>query len=335
MTNPMQSKSRGTLYGLCIGDALAMPVHWYYNRQALFEDYGLVTDYLAPRNPHPDSILWRSEYVAPNSKGEILHAQAQYWGQKNIHYHQFLKAGENTLNVKICRLLIESLNQNNAYREDDFLKRYISFMTTPGNHQDTYIEECHRNFFANYAIGRPLRMCGLEEKHIGGLIGIVPVVVFYFNRPEKAREAALAHLALTHPGPKMETAGTLIIDILLAVLNGTPLKAAILENLEAQKNPLLGYPFLKWLDDPDDWVVGPRFSTACYVEDSVPAVIYLALKYHDDPQRALIVNTNLGGDNAARGSVLAALLGAAHGVETFPDRWVQGLLEPLPDLLSP
>ncbi|MBT8370795.1 MAG: ADP-ribosylglycohydrolase family protein, partial [Deltaproteobacteria bacterium] len=169
----------------------------------------------------------------------------------------------------------------------------------------------------------------------GGLIGIVPVVVFYFNRPEKAREAALAHLALTHPGPKMETAGSLIIDILLPVLNGTPLKAAILENLEAQKNPLLGYPFLKWLDDPDDWVVGPRFSTACYVEDSVPAVIYLALKYHDDPQRALIVNTNLGGDNAARGSVLAALLGAAHGVETFPDRWVQGLLEPLPDLLSP
>jgi len=37
----------------------------------------------------------------------------------------------------------------------------------------------------------------------------------------------------------------------------------------------------------------------------------LALKYHHDPEKALIANTNLGGDNAARGSVLGALLGAA------------------------
>jgi ADP-ribosylglycohydrolase len=43
----------------------------------------------------------------------------------------------------------------------------------------------------------------------------------------------------------------------------------------------------------------------------------------------------LGGDNAARGAVLGALLGAAHGVENFPDRWAQGLLKPLPDLNLP
>jgi len=30
----------------------------------------------------------------------------------------------------------------------------------------------------------------------------------------------------------------------------------------------------------------------------------MALKYHDDPQEALIANTNLGGDNAGRGAVL-------------------------------
>ena len=39
MQNPKNSKSRGALYGLCIGDALSMPVHWYYNRQALNRDY--------------------------------------------------------------------------------------------------------------------------------------------------------------------------------------------------------------------------------------------------------------------------------------------------------
>jgi ADP-ribosyl-[dinitrogen reductase] hydrolase len=335
MTNSVHDRSHGTLQGLCIGDALAMPVHWYYNRQALNEDYGLVTDYLTPRNPHPDSILWRSSYGAPNSNGEILHDQAQYWGKKGIHYHQFLKAGENTLNVKIGRLLIESINETGKYDADDFLRRYIAFMTTPGNYRDTYIEECHRNFFANFARDIPPRKCGVAEKHIGGLIGIVPVVAFYFTQPDKAREAALAHLALTHPGLKMATAGSLMINLLLKVLNGIPLKAAILAEIEAQNNPLLGHPFTKWLDDPDDWVIGPRLSTACYVEDAVPAVVYLALKYHGDPENALIANTNLGGDNAARGAVLGALLGAAHGVEKIPDRWTQGLLEPLPDLYRP
>jgi ADP-ribosylglycohydrolase len=332
MTDPIHTRARDTLYGLFIGDALAMPVHWYYNRQTMNRDYGRVTDYMAPRNPHPDSILWRSSYRAPNATGEILHDQARYWGQKGIHYHQFLKAGENTLNVKICRVLIESINQSGTYDADDFLRRYIAYMTTPGNHRDTYIEECHRNFFANYARGIPPRQCGVAEKHIGGLIGIVPVVAYYFNQPDKAREAAMAHLALTHPGYKMETAGSLVIDILLKVLNGISLKAAILEEIAAQRHPLLGHPFKKWLDDPDDWVIGPRLSTACYVEDSVPAVVYLALKYHDDPEQALIVNTNLGGDNAARGSVLGALLGASCGIERFPRRWFEGLIDPPSDI---
>jgi ADP-ribosylglycohydrolase len=131
----------------------------------------------------------------------------------------------------------------------------------------------------------------------------------------------------------METAGSLIIDLLLKVLSGNPLNEAILEGIEAQNNPLLGHPFKKLVNEPDDRVIGPRFSTACYVEDSVPAVVYLALKYHDDPENALIANTNLGGDNAARGAVLGALLGAAHRVEKFRERWVDGLLHPLPDLL--
>ncbi len=330
--NTTSDRVQGALYGLYIGDALAMPVHWYYNRQALFEDYGRVADYLQPRNPHPDSILYRSSYSVTDPRGDILHDQKPFWGQKGIHYHQFLEAGENTLNVKLCSLLIESINQHGGYDADDYLKRYIAFMTTPGNHRDTYIEECHRNFFSNYARGVPPRQCGNIEKHIGGLTGIIPVVVFYHNRPEQARAEGLAHLALTHPGRKMAEAADLIITLLLKALNGVSLKDAILSEIRAQKNPLMGHPYLKWLDDPDEWVIGPRFSTACYVEHSVPAVIYLALKYRNDPEKALVANTNLGGDNVYRGAVLGALLGADKGLGGFPSRWVRGLVDPPPEL---
>ena len=327
-----EERCAGALWGLYIGDALAMPVHWYYDRSALYADYGRVADYEAPRNPHPDSILFRSAYTPPHPRGEILHDQARYWGEKGVHYHQFLKAGENTLNVKLCSLLIESLNAKGGYDAEDYLQRYIGFMTTPGRHRDTYIEECHRNFFANYARGVPPRRCGTTEKHIGGLPGIVPVAVFYHARPQAAREAAFEHLALTHPGEKMKTAAAAVLGLLLEVLAGAPLDQALRAMISAQENPLLGHPFVKLLEEPDDWVIGPRFSTACYVEHSVPAVLYLALKYHRDPETALVVNTNLGGDNVYRGAVLGALLGAEHGRRGFPRRWVEGLLQAPPPL---
>jgi ADP-ribosylglycohydrolase len=331
----MKSRKRGCLYGLFIGDALAMPVHWYYDRLALQRDYGHVRDFLAPRNPHPDSILWRSSYEPISKAGNILHEQAQFWGQRGIHYHQFLKAGENTLNLKLCALLMDSLNAKRGYDADDYLKRYINYMTTPGNHRDTYVEEYHRHFFAKYAQGVPPRKCGVQEKHIGGLVGVVPIVVFYKDDPEKARKAALEHLSLTHLGPKMEDATVLLGGLLLQILNGLPLKEALTAEMGKQRSPFAGYPFLKWLDETDDLVVGRRFSTACYVEESVPSVIYLALKYHDDPENGLIANTNLGGDNAYRGAVLGALLGAANGIEAFPERWIKGLRHPPPELAKP
>jgi ADP-ribosyl-[dinitrogen reductase] hydrolase len=79
-------------YGSLVADAVAMPVHWYYDRDALRAEYSEITGYLTPKNPHTGSILWRSEYKALNEKGEILHDQAVYWGQRGVHYHQFLKA---------------------------------------------------------------------------------------------------------------------------------------------------------------------------------------------------------------------------------------------------
>ena len=147
-------RKQGCLPGAFLGDALAMPVHWYYDRGALERDYGRVTDLVAPKSPHADSILWRSSYAAPNAKGEILHDQAPYWGRRGVHYHQFLAAGENTVNMQLARELLESLRACGGYERADYLRRYLEFMTTPGKHRDTYLEECHRNFFTNYARGK-------------------------------------------------------------------------------------------------------------------------------------------------------------------------------------
>ena len=322
-----RDRAEGALFGLFIGDALAMPAHWYYNTAALRRDYGYITDYLQPRNPHPDSILWRSKYAVSDPRYDILHDQARFWGKPGVHYHQFLKAGENTLNLKLCRLLLQSLKEKGGYDPDDYLKRYIDFMTTADSHQDTYLEEYHRHFFDRLAEGRSPRKCGVQEKHIGGLVGLVPIIVHYRHEPQTAASAAQDHLSLTHRGPRMERSADFLIQTLLRVLQGEALLAVLTSEIKTQRNPFFGHPFSKWLDQRDEIVVGRHLSTACYVEDAVPAVIYLAYKYAENPERGLVVNTNLGGDNAHRGAILGALLGAANGLASFPERWVKGMVD--------
>jgi len=141
--------------GSLVGDAVAMPVHWYYNTLALDRDYGAIDRYLAPRNPHPDSILWRSHYQPLNKKGDILHEQARYWGQKGIHYHQFLVAGENTLNLKLARELFQWITDRKNYDPSAWLEHYIACMRNSHWHRDTYVEEYHRAFFTNLSRGKP------------------------------------------------------------------------------------------------------------------------------------------------------------------------------------
>jgi len=51
---------RGCLWGMFVGDALAMPVHWYYDVAALQRDHGEVRDYRSPLPHHPDAIMSRS-----------------------------------------------------------------------------------------------------------------------------------------------------------------------------------------------------------------------------------------------------------------------------------
>jgi ADP-ribosylglycohydrolase len=80
---------------------------------------------------------------------------------------------------------------------------------------------------------------------------------------------------------------------------------------------------LEPLDDLE--VIGRVLSPACYVDDSVPATLYLARKYVDRPEDGLVANTMAGGDNCYRGAVLGTLLGAASGVAGWPERWRRGM----------
>ena len=330
-TLSLDERLKGALTGMFIADALAMPVHWYYDTLALVRDYGRVTDYIQPKNPHPDSILHRSSYTPPDPSADILHDQAQYWGKKDIHYHQFLLPGENTLNLKLAREFILYLDGHKEYSAEEWLERMVAFLTTPGTHNDTYVEEYLREFFLKRSRGLPLTECGRkDEKHIGGFSLMLPLLIAYGDRPGHAVDLALNHLALTHGGAGMHRWGRLLGLLLADLLKGVAMTTAVRAAAENSEVDLDIDTLGSLRDYPDNTVVGMHYSSACYVDYAVPATLYLALKYQDAPEEGLIANTMCGGDNCGRGAVLGALLGAVNGAQGWPSRWLDGLLHPPP-----
>ena len=318
----LNSSQIGMLWGTLVADALAMPVHWYYQRDAILRDYGSIAGYLKPKNPHPDSILWRSQYEPLNKRGDILHDQSAFWGVRGIHYHQFLEAGENTLNAQLALILAGQIKEDQGYDASKFLQRYLDFMLTPGAHHDTYVEECHRRFFESYARGKALERCGAADGHIGGLFSVAPMVAMLNLTWPELRKRVSQQVSLTHRHEGVLKSAEVMARVLWAVHEGEPLREAIEQHgndfFSARKAS-------RWLDQSDASVMDHHFSAACYIEHAFPVTLYLAWKYADDLRGGLLANTHLGGDNCHRGMMLGAMLGAAVGKEGIPGPWIQGL----------
>ncbi|MDB4265312.1 ADP-ribosylglycohydrolase family protein [bacterium] len=291
--------------GSLIADAFAMPVHWYYDREALDRDYPHLDTFRAPLPHHPDSILWRSNFTPLNEKADILGDQAPFWGQRNIHYHQNLKAGENTANFKLAQALHEQVSAHGDYDPTRWVLRYIELMLTPNWHRDTYLEEYHRAFFNRYAAGKNILKCGISDEHIGGL-ATVPALLAALPEGDQ-RQTIKTHVTLTHRHSNVLRAADCLTRLLQEIAGGTPLRAAL---MTAAGDWFSTRKATDWSRQPDRSVIGQRFSPACYIAQAFPASLYLAWKYHDDLPGAIIANAKVGGDNCHRGAVVGSLVAA-------------------------
>jgi ADP-ribosyl-[dinitrogen reductase] hydrolase len=257
----------------------------------------------------------------------ILKGKKKFWGVSGTHYHRGMKAGENTLNALCARVLMRSMTGAKAYSQPSFLRDYVAFMTEPDTHNDTYAESYHRDFFSNWALGVAPEKCAGPEKHdtpsVGGFVTLPPLVIASLDLPEDDFARTIkSHLFLTHKSESLATYAQLYATLLRDVLKGADLRAS------AQATGMrLGLNMEEILSRglPDNEVVGGMFGNACYISDSFPCVLYLAVKYAESMEDGLLANTNAGGECCHRGSVLGSLLGAALGTRTTPDALIQGL----------
>ena len=336
MASSITERARAALKNAFIGDALAMPVHWFYNPADIYKAFPLgIEQFEDAPTFHPSSIMslhstqqgGRANKASASQNeivGEvILKGKRQYWGKDNVHYHQGMKAGENTLNAHCARIVL--ICALKGYDANEFLNQYINFMRADEpKHSDTYAESYHRGFFANLEQGIPAEKCGAvthDTASIGAFVSVTPLAIV-----EAAKNTALneiqqlcrKHLYLTHPDESLASVCDVYVELIYKLAHREHESPKDILDEVARNSAGLNLSSLMAKNKSDIEVVGRMYSPACYISDAWPAVLYSAYRYADNPKKALMANTNVGGDNVHRGFVLGAILGLMHGAEIMP-----------------
>ena len=168
----------------------------------------------------------------------------------------------------------------------------------------------HRGFFTNYAQGKEPRKCGIKDEHIGGLAQVPALVAALSGHSrEEIRQTVKQHVALTHRHSNVLRAADCLTRILLDLNDGISLRESIMHSAGDWFSTRKA---LSWKDRPDRSIVGRILSPACYIDQSFPAALYLAWKYHQDFSAAIIANAKVGGDSCHRGAVVGSLVALSH-----------------------
>ena len=82
--------------------------------------------------------------------------------------------------------------------------------------------------------------------------------------------------------------------------------------------------------DPDiriepAWKVSLVYGMPCAIYHMLPAAYYLAARFHDDFESAILHAVNGGGQNQARAILTGALVGAQTGIKGISQRFLDGL----------
>lgn len=245
------------LWAMFIGDALAMPAHWYYsleNIQKVFDNG--VQGYRDPPNPHLESFMVGMDYTpdieTANRLGrayDILHEHARFYKTNysslqirlsdqakvtgntvpelddRYHYHYGLKAGENTLGAQLVRVLIRSVIRRGRYDHNAFLDDFITHLTTPGRNRDPYTEIYIRRWFENYSRGVPPHACAELQRNAwsisahGGIIRPL-VLSTLVDSSYQGLGLAIEHQNMTHRTENSISALGVLVPLFNALLSG-------------------------------------------------------------------------------------------------------------------
>ena len=319
-------KFYGAWWGAFIGDALAMPTHGYSSDVLLKGDYGKITNYVPPRDFHPESILHTIPITALSPQFDCIGLErAKLWKHKGTHPHKGLEAGENTLPMFLALHLVASMAATNSFDMGAWMARYTAIMTAPNGHRDVFIPSVHRRYFENMTMGKNPETNGCPDAHMSDIAVFMPLLFMTFKKGDKNQMDISRALRKFTVGEGASSGAFFLSEILAKVLKGATVEEAIYKNMTPDRHVSLAFPYRRWIKNKGDEDAVNATGKFAAIEEAIPLTIYITLKYGNDVPNACLVNANIGGESTGRGTLIGMLAGAQCGISKIPRNYIDSL----------
>lgn len=336
-----KDRAAGAIMGAFIGDSLALGPHWYYNITELRRDYGEWIDgYTEPKSGRYHDGMKAGQL---SQAGFILKLMLQSLVEsKGYDEKDFCLRMDQELfplldGTPICgpgRYTSQSIRE--AWRKR--VQQSLPWGQTGGHADTTEAIERTIAIAVRYALN-PVKLAASITNNT--LLTQVDDTVVSMT------VAFGAVLGLLVQGHKLDTE---ISRKLMELVNigELPFQSATREILqkaqEGQPNPpsarhfaspdaLLSPSYMaKAASDPDiriepAWKVSIVYGMPCAIYHQLPPAYYLAARFNNDFESAILNAVNGGGQNQARAILTGALMGAQVGLSGIPKRFLEGLEE--------
>jgi ADP-ribosylglycohydrolase len=340
MSNPaLQDRAAGAMMGAFVGDALALGPHWYYDLAELHRDYGAwITDYTDPQPGRYHAGLRAGQL---SQSGFIL----------TLMLRSLVECGRYD-EADFCRRLDEEL-----------LPLLDGTPPSgPGGYTSQSIREVWRRRVEQH---RPWGQTGGHSDTTEAIERTLALAVRYALHPRQLAHTIKSNTRLTQIDETvvaMTVAYGAVLGLLVQghaldahlsdrlmqwVKDGTlPFHAVTGDRLQpprpgdpdpprlglfASPDALLSPSYMAAAAaDPDiriepAWKVSIVYGMPCAIYHQLPAAYYLAARFRDDFEAAVLHAVNGGGQNQARAILAGALVGAQVGRSRIPQRFLDGL----------
>lgn len=335
----LADRAAGAVLGALIGDALGLGPHWYYDLAELRKEYGdWITGYVHPKPGH---------YHAGMEAGRL--------DQTGLLMVMLIRS------IIEHREYVE---EDFTRRVDEELFPLLDGtpMNGPGGYTSQSIREAFRRRVQQK---KSWKETGGHADTTEAAERAIPLAARYAKDPAATARCVAAHCALTQADEAIVAMSTAYNSVLAALIRGEPFDENISDKLmllvkqgrlpfHAVTSNDLGVPRP---GDPDPpragkfsspdalltpsymaeaardpgiriepaWKVSIVYGMPCAIYHQLPAAYYLAARFSDNFELAVLHAINGGGQNMSRACLTGALVGAQVGLPGIPTRLIEGL----------
>jgi len=278
----MKNRLEAALWGAFYGDAYALGAHWLYDTHQI-------------------------------SKSEF---DSKQFNDPLTDYHDGKEAGDFTHYGDQMLWLLETVAA-----EDFSVHGFSVVWKNRMSSYKGYIDGASQHTIDALNEGKNSLVCGSNSRDLSVVGRMMPLIYAYHSDMDKMMEYVKLHTVFTHMTKELVESAAYFNELIMAVSMGAEIGRAIEEISLAYSEKLQ-----KWVQDGVDKAEHESIEAikvlgqSCSVEGGFSAVVYLLVRFSDF-QEAMEANAFAGGDSAARGMIVGAVLGAYGGMEVLPPNY--------------